>query len=305
MRKGHNGTTGIRERRICIVDDDTARSPSPPRFVGRPRIHAKAEAVSSSEAARAEDEKIIRAIARGFDVLQAFRPTDNFLSHGQIAERTGLPGPTVTRILHTLQVLRYISVYESGKFYKLHPHLLSLGYPVLARYDIRQVARPFMQELADYCRATVALGVRDGPEMIYIERARDKTVVTAHPLDIGSRMPVATSAQGRAWLAGQPSWALEDIFTDLSFTYGAEWPKVREGIERALELYREKGYVASLGEWEAATNAVGAPVFLRDGTCLALICGGPSHRIQPRMVEDLGRRTVELADQISRLDAGR
>ncbi|WP_372921273.1 IclR family transcriptional regulator [Roseovarius sp.] len=257
------------------------------------------------EEGRPESEKIIRAIARGFDVLQAFRPTDNFLLHSQIVERTGLPGPTVTRILHTLQVLRYVSVYNCGKFYKLHPHVLSLGYPVLARYDIRQVARPFMQELADYCRATVALGVRDGSEMIYIERARDKTVVTAHPLDIGSRMPVATSAQGRAWLAGQPSWALEEIFADLSVSYSAEWPNVRKGIERALELYRAKGYVTSIGEWEAATNAVGAPVFLRDGTCLALTCGGPSHRIKPGMIEDLGRRTVDLGDCISRLDAGR
>lgn len=287
------------------MDDDTGRSASPPRSGGRARNPATSDAMSPSGAAPADEEKIIRAIARGFDVLQAFRPTDNFLSHGQIAERTGLPGPTVTRILHTLQVLRYISLYDSGKFYKLHPHLLSLGYPVLARYDIRQVARPFMQELADYCRATVALGVRDGPDMIYIERARDKTVVTAHPLDIGSRMPVAMSAQGRAWLAGQPSWALDDIFADLLVTYGAEWPKVREGIERALKLYRKNGYVSSLGEWEAGTNAVGAPVFLRDGTCLALTCGGPTHRIQIRMVEDLGQRTVELADQISRLDAGR
>lgn len=253
---------------------------------------------------KAEGGGVIRAIVRGFDVLQAFQSTDDFLSHGQISERTGLPGPTVTRILHTLQVLRYISVHDSGKFYKLHPHLLSLGYPVLARYDIRQVARPFMQELADHCRGTVGLGVRDGAEMIYIERARDKTVVTAHPIDIGSRMPVATTAQGRAWLAGQPSWALEDIFADLAAGYADDWPKVRPSVARAVEAYREKGYVTSIGEWEAATNAVGVPVFLRDGTCLALTCGGPSHRIKRGMIEDLGRRTIELAAQISRLDAG-
>ena len=247
-------------------------------------------------------QNIIRAIARGFDVLRAFRPSENFLSHSQIVERTGLPGPTVTRILHTLVSLRYVSVCENAKLYKLHPHILSLGYPVLARFDIRHIARPMMQELANYSRATVALGVRDGAEMIYIERAKDKTVVTTHPLDIGSRMPVAVSAQGRAWLAGQPSWSLEEIFHDLSAYYSSRWPEVKEGIDRALALYREEGYVVSLGEWEAATNAVGAPVFLRDGSCLALTCGGPSHRIQPRMIKDLGRRTAELAEQISLLD---
>jgi DNA-binding IclR family transcriptional regulator len=200
--------------------------------------------------------------------------------------------------------LRYVSTHESAKLYRLHPHLLSLGYPVLARFNIRQIARPIMQELANYSRATVALGVRDGAEMIYVERARDKTVVTAHPLDIGSRMPVATSAQGRAWLAGQPSWTLVEILQDLSVYYPSGWQQIKAGIERSLELYRDNGYVASLGEWEAATNAVGAPVFLSDGTCLALTCGGPSHRIQPKMIEDLGRRTADLAEQISLLDTG-
>ena len=182
----------------------------------------------------AENENIIRAIARGFDVLRAFRPSDNFLSHSQIVERTGLPGPTVTRILHTLQVLRYVSTHESAKLYRLHPHLLSLGYPVLARFNIRQIARPIMQELANYSRATVALGVRDGAEMIYVERARDKTVVTAHPLDIGSRMPVATSAQGRAWLAGQPSWTLVEILQDLQFIIHRDGSKSRQELSVRL-----------------------------------------------------------------------
>ena len=261
-------------------------------------------AVATSDEPR-ENERVIRAIARGFDVLHAFRPTDNFLSHSQIAERTGLPGPTVSRILHTLQALKYITTYDSGKFYKLHPHVLSLGYPVLAQYDIRQIARPFMQELADYCRGTVALGVRDGSEMIYIERVRDKTVVTALPLDIGSRLSLGTSAQGRAWIAGQPSWTLDEIFADLAVSNTAKWPEIREGIENSIELYRETGYVTSLGDWEAATNAVGAPVFLSDGTCLSISCGGPSHRIKLKMIQDLGRRTVDLANRISRLDTGR
>lgn len=249
------------------------------------------------------DTSPIRAIVRGFEVLRAFRPEDNYLSHGQIAERTELPRPTVTRILQTLQGLGYISMHEGGKHYRLHPHLLSLGYPVLARYGVRQVARPLMQELADYSRGTVALGVRDGMEMIYIERTRDKTVVTAYPLDVGSRMPLANSAQGRSWLAGQPSWELQGIFDDMAAAYGPEWEKLRPGIEKSLTLYREKGYVTSLGEWEGGTNAVGAPVFLRDDICLALTCGGPSHRIQLDMIDDIGQRTVDLANQISRLEA--
>lgn len=282
--------------KVMAVKESRARAGGGSGRRGRP---AQVEPVDE------DDPAVIRAIARGFAVLRAFDPSSNALSHTQICERTKLPAPTVTRILKTLSALRYVSVDASGKFYSLHPHVLSLGYPVLASYDLRQVARPLMQELADHSKGTVALGVRNGAEMIYIERAREKTVVTAYQLDIGSRLAIAESAMGRAWLAGQPAATLEATLDDLAVVYGTGWPEVRAGIERALEVYRARGYVVSLGDWEKSTHAVGVPVFRADGSCLGLTCGGPAHRIKLDMIEDLGHRVVALAEQIRMIDTAR
>jgi DNA-binding IclR family transcriptional regulator len=95
------------------------------------------------------DSQFVTALARGLDVLRAFHPKDGALGNQQLAERTGLPKPTVSRLTYTLSRLGYLThLPEVGK-YVLGAGVLSLGFTCLGAMGIRQIARPFMQELAD------------------------------------------------------------------------------------------------------------------------------------------------------------
>ncbi|HQS09328.1 MAG: hypothetical protein B7Y12_06695 [Rhizobiales bacterium 24-66-13] len=249
------------------------------------------------EGSESEDRYFITALARGLDVLGAFRSGDDALTNAELSRRTKLPKATVTRLTHTLRSLGYLSnCAETGRF-RLHPHILSLGYPVLVNLGVRQVARPLMQELADYCGGTVSIGARDVQHMIFVERVRNRSVMTL-PLDVGSCIPIATTSCGRAYIAAISEAERRDLLADIAACHPDDWPRLSSGIEAARADYKRKGYCQSIGDWESNVNAVGVPLRAAGGQVLSITCGGPASRIRPDMIEDLGARLRHLAQAV-------
>ena len=205
------------------------------------------------------DRKFITALARGLEVLRAFTPSEGLLGNGEIAERTGLPKPTVSRLTYTLTKLGYLAHVERLAKYQLAPAALALGYTALANIRIRQLARTQMQELADYAGAVVALGTRDRLDLIYVELARSKHGAMLR-LNQGSRLPIANTAMGRALIAGMPEAERTWLLGYIKRQEGKNWPKIKAGIERAIRDYETRGFVLSLGDWERDINAVGVPL---------------------------------------------
>jgi DNA-binding IclR family transcriptional regulator len=158
-----------------------------------------------------EDRYFITALARGLDVLSCFRSADKGLTNQQNAERCGLPKSTVTRFTYTLTRLGYLVQDDSGR-YGLGTATLGLGSAMLSRLDIRQLARPMMQELADFSGTTVSIAVRDRLSMIYVEVCRS-TAALSLSLQVGSRMPLAASAIGRAYLVRATEQERKDILS--------------------------------------------------------------------------------------------
>jgi DNA-binding IclR family transcriptional regulator len=245
-----------------------------------------------------KDRQFITALARGLDVLRCFRPGEQMLGNQEIARRTGLPKPTVSRLTYTLTRLGYLRHSPEMSKYYLGTGVLSLGYTLLANMDIRQIARPMMQELADYAQASVSMGSRDRLNMVYIENCRSSATVTLRP-DIGSSIPMATSAMGRAFLAALPEWERDYLIDHIRKRSGENWPKVKAALEQAFRDYQERGYCLSLGDWQKDVNAVGVPMLTPDGHALAFTCGGPSFKIRRASLEnDFGPRLVNLVRDV-------
>lgn len=253
------------------------------------------------EATDGEDRQFVTALARGLSVLRAFQPGDGVLGNGDIAERTGLPKPTVSRLTYTLTRLGYLAHAERLGKYRLGPGVLSLGYSLLANMDIRKIARPYMQELANASGLSLALGSRDRLNMVYLEHARDAGSVTLR-LDIGSHIPIATTAMGRAFLAAIPENERAYLMSAMAERAGAAWPPMAKGVERALRQVAETGFCTSFGEWQQDVNAVGVPLRSMDGaTVMALNCGGPAFLHKPEKLEaEWGPRLVNVARTIEK-----
>jgi DNA-binding IclR family transcriptional regulator len=258
--------------------------------------HAPGEDVGAS---LSKDRQFVSALARGLEILRAFAPNESLLGNQEIAARTGLPKPTVSRLTHTLTRLGYLSYSERLGKYQLGTPVLALGYAVLANMGVRQIARPHMQALADLTGVSVALGSRDRLNLIYVEYCRPNSTVTLR-LDVGWRIPIATTSMGRALLAALPEAERRYLMDYIARREGGRWPELRARIERAIEEYATRGFTTAIGEWQKDVNAVGVALAPSDGSpILAFNCGGPSFLLpRERLENEVGPRLVNLVRNV-------
>ena len=158
-----------------------------------------------------------------------------------------------------------------------------------------------MQELAAFSGASVSLGARDRLSMIYIEHCRGPAALTLS-MDVGARIPLATSAIGRAYLAVIDERQRAEIMAEVQANDPAAWPKVRAGIERAVKDHARLGVTCSFGDWQKDVNGI-ARAFQPGGGLppMAISCGGPASRVSKEFL--LGEVRPRLIALTQRLEA--
>jgi DNA-binding IclR family transcriptional regulator len=135
--------------------------------------------------------------------------------------------------------------------------------------------------------------------MIYFGQSRNGLTLGVQ-LDVGSRVPIATSAMGRAYLWALPDEERAALLRELREHYGSRWTKLRDGIERSGETVARHGFAISAGEWQDDVHAVGVALKLNDGTGpYAFNCGAPAFRFtEDRLRNDIGPRLVAMVRNI-------
>ena len=246
-----------------------------------------------------QDRHFVTALSRGLDVLSCFRSGSRLLGNQDISERCSLPKSTVSRLTYTLTKLGYLHyVRESGK-YRLGTATLALGSAVLGRFDVRDLARPLMQELADATGTSVALGARQRLSMVCIEVCKGNAVLSLN-MDVGMRLPLANSAIGRAYLAVSNEVERADLMEQIKELDHLSWPSLKQGIDKSLQSYADYGVCASFGEWQPDVN--GIAVGFRPGNGLppmAINCGAPAFKVSSDyLLSDVRPKLVELVRKI-------
>jgi DNA-binding IclR family transcriptional regulator len=247
----------------------------------------------------ASDRSFVVALARGLDVLRAFHPNDGLLGNQEIAARTKLPKPTISRLTYTLTKLGYLTQVPRFEKYQLAPAAMALGYAALANLGVRHLSESFREELMRETGGAVAVGGRDRHSMIYFGQSRNGLALGVQ-LDVGSRVPIATTAMGRAYLWALPDEERTALLRELREHYGSRWPRMRDGIEHAGEMVERYGFTISAGEWQDDVHAVGVALKLNDGTGpYAFNCGAPAFRFtEDRLRNDIGPRLVAMVRNI-------
>lgn len=240
----------------------------------------------------------VTALARGLEVLACFR-SDTRLANHDIAKRCRLPKSTVSRLTATLTQLGYLVQSELDGKFRLGTAALALGGAMLSRLDVRKLALPLMTELATLGNMEVALGVRDRLSMVYVESCHRAGPVRWQ-LDNGTRLPVATSAIGRAWLTAIPPAERDEFLQRVRKRDAAAWPQTERGIARAMDEYRTLGVTCSFGEWQPHINGIACPVRPdRDLPPMAISCGGRATRLSPQvLLKEIRPRLVAMVARI-------
>jgi len=230
------------------------------------------------------DRKFIEALARGLDVLRAFQPGDGFLGNQEIAQRTGLPKSSISRLTYTLTKLGYLSYSDRLEKYQLGSGVLALGYAFVSNLAIRQIAKPLMQELANSTGTAVGLADRDRLDMIYVEYCAPINVTTFRH-EIGDKVPMAQSSTGRAYLAALPDEEREYFLSYVERKAGDTWPKIKAGVDETIEAYRQRGFCYSFGDWDRDVNGVSVPLVMSQGNIFTFNAGGPAYRLTPEFLQ--------------------
>jgi DNA-binding IclR family transcriptional regulator len=246
------------------------------------------------------DRHFVTALARGLEVLACFRHGDRMLGNQELSKRCGLAKSTVSRLTHTLTTLGYLIYVEESAKYSLGMATLSLGSAMLSRLDIRKLAHPLMEQLAEFGQCMVSLGSRDRLSMIYIDAVRGSAAVTLS-LDSGARIQLANSAMGRAYLTAVQEDERNDIMERVRQLADVNrWPELQRGVAKALRDIRELGVCCSFGDWQKDVNAIAVPVRPGGGLPpMAISCGAPAYMVSKEfLLERVRPRLIALANQL-------
>lgn len=271
--------------------------------MGNPKRSADAFGLGVDE----EHPQYVTALARGFSILRCFDYGEQFLGNQEIAARTGLPKPTVSRLCYTLAALGYLVYSPAMEKYALGVGVLALGHAYMKGNGVVDIARPLMRELAEYTQAAVMLAVPDGVRMVLLEVCQGDPTFQMK-LEPGSRVQHGSTALGRAHLAALSAEHFDRSLREVELECEpALWKKVRAGIVGAREDYQQYGFCFSLGDWNPDVFAVGVPMVSADRSrILALNCSGRlSMMTREKLLHDFGPRLVALRDSIHDRTGGR
>jgi DNA-binding IclR family transcriptional regulator len=249
----------------------------------------------------AQDRQFVVALARGLEILRVFMPGETVLTNSQIAARTKLPKATVSRLTHTLTELGYLTYCQPSRGYKLGDAVIGLGYGVLTGLDISRRARPAMEALAQETGMEISLSRRDRLSMVVIERVALPGSRT-YCVSVGSRIPIAATATGRAYLAALTDYDRGYLLSLLGERAPEHLRDMKQGLDFAFDDHRREGYCVSIGEWDSTVTAVAVPIYTPGREVEAVMAGGIPTRFmtEARLRTEIAPRFVRTAARLSR-----
>jgi DNA-binding IclR family transcriptional regulator len=199
-----------------------------------------------------------RSLKRGIAILRAFRPGTELLGNSELAERTGLPRASVSRLTQTLTEAGYLEHDVRQRAYRLGAPVLTLGHAMRSGSSVLRAAIPPMTALARRLRINVGLAVRDGDEMVYLESVRFNAKGAQRSIVPGHRVPIELTALGRAWLAVAPKKDRASLIAQWKAKRRTRWRKLEREIAEAAASVRRSGYCVA--SWQPQVVALAAPI---------------------------------------------
>lgn len=251
-----------------------------------------------------ETGKFVRAtpgsqsLERGLQILRAFRPGATLLGNADLAERTGLPRPTVSRLTRSLVDAEFLTYDAAGRGYRLGLVVTSLANTFQYEVPVLDAATSLMKRVAEGERINVGLSAADHLEMVYLESVRESRRGVFRAAARGSRFPIESTASGRAYLAGLDRSEREMLLSRIAASYGPAWRSIRREIDRSrVEIGRVGFCVLS---WQPGLTVVGAPLKGPDQRLYALNIGFHAAQDQESpLVERYAPILLKLAADIS------
>lgn len=238
----------------------------------------------------------VRSLERAFELLEHLADAGGEMALSELTEVSGLPMPTIYRLMRTLVNRGYVR-QEPSKRYALGPRLISLGEG--ASRLLGTWARPALTRLVDEVGETANMAVLEGDEAVYVAQVPSRHSMRMFT-EVGRRVRPHCTGVGKALLAQLPESRVREILgrtgmepqTPHTFTDP-------DALVAELTRIREQGYAVDDEEQELGVRCVAVP--LPGAPALtALSVSGPSVRMTPETVEEVAPVMRKVAEVFAR-----
>ena len=243
----------------------------------------------------------LQSVERAIAILTSFSLDRPERGVSELGRELGLHKSTVSRLMRTLEHGGLLSRSPETGRYRLGVDLIGLAAQVVSYMDVREVALPFLRELAEVCQDTVNLSAFDAGQVVNLVQFVPHARRIKNVGRVGRRMSPHCTAAGKVLLAHLPQDELDRVlrgrlerFTPLTITDPDE-------LRQELVRVREQKYATVREELEEGLNVVAVPVHDHTGQVVASISvAGPAYRVTPELFPELAARLLDTAYKISK-----
>lgn len=252
-----------------------------------------------------EDKSAVQTLSRALTLLEILAEDDEGYRLVDLAERSGLPAPTIHRLLTTLQQRRFV-VFESEKnLWRIGPQCFAVGSAFMQRRDMVALATPTLRRLRDLAGETVNVGGLDQDEVLLLHQVESRQMMRAISRP-GQRSPLANTAMGKSILAWLPPERVTQLvqlglqrLTPQSISRGT-------ALHIALRNIREAGFAVDNEEVAIGLRCIAAPVFNEFSQPIAAISVvGPTVRVTLDRLDSLSKSVMLAASEVTAAIGGR
>ena len=243
-----------------------------------------------------QNSKTNRSLIRGIEILRCFKPGMGLLGNSEIAERTGLPPSTISRLTQTLVLSGFLEHDPARQAYRLAPTVLCLGHAFKTGSTEIKRAEPLMRKASEKLKLNVGLAVADRLEMVYLESIRYTKNIALRTVAAGQRVPIERTSLGRAWIAKLDLESRRQILLELKNQQIKNWAQIEKEIDEAIESMSNKGYCVAT--WLPEISAISTSVQLLNGNYASLNLSTPAESKLNGLLESYTPALFELKDKI-------
>ena len=241
----------------------------------------------------------IQVLERSFALLDLLASQHEPMSLKVISDRTGLHPSTAHRILNDLTLGRFVDRPQAGN-YRLGMRLLELGNLVKERLDVREAAMGPMRELHKLTHQAVNLSMRQGDEIIYVERSYSERSGMQVVRTVGGRAPLHLTSVGKLFLAHDEPARVRSYAARTGLT-GHTRNSITDlaRLDRELAQVRTSGVARDDEELEIGVRCMAAGIFDDQGKLLAgLSISAPADRLEEAWLERVSATAAQISSAL-------
>lgn len=242
----------------------------------------------------------IGSLEKGINLLKLLA-SQGTMSLSEIADQLGIDRSGCHRYLLTFRDLGLVRKTEASK-YVLTTGLFEITVNYLNRLGLRQSIRPFMEELSNTYKEAVNLGIRDGDQIVFLDKIASSQDYRAE-ISVGTRHPLYCTALGKALIAFRPEQEQMDYLRRIEFkSFTPNTITESQTFAQELLLIRDRGFAIDNGEYRSEIHGVASPILNSTGYSIySISISGPASRFSKKLLSHIGKDLRGVCRRISKI----